>query len=87
MKKIFLCLSVVCLVLLTGCGKKSEKDIIKDFQDKVLNTDAYYQLTGIKRGNVPTDFLTFNYYQFGLYSLFISIPWPAAANTTASRAT
>ena len=45
MKKIFLCLSMVCLVLLTGCGKKSEKDIIKDFQDKVLNTDAYY-LTG-----------------------------------------
>ena len=45
MKKIFLCLSLFCLVLLTGCGKKSEKDIIKDFQNKVLNTDEYY-LTG-----------------------------------------
>ena len=45
MKKIFLCLSLVCLILLTGCGKKNEKEIIKDFQDKVMNTDAYY-LTG-----------------------------------------
>ena len=45
MRKIFLCLSLVCLILLTGCGKKSEKDILKDFQNKVMNTDSYY-LTG-----------------------------------------
>ena len=45
MKKIFLCLSLICLILLTGCGKKSEKDILKDFQNKVMNSDAYY-LTG-----------------------------------------
>jgi outer membrane lipoprotein-sorting protein len=44
-KKIFLCLSLICLILLTGCGKKSEKDIIKDFQKKVLDSNAYY-LTG-----------------------------------------
>ena len=45
MKKIFLCLSLICLILLTGCGKKCEKDILKDFQNKVMNSDAYY-LTG-----------------------------------------
>ena len=44
MKKIFLSLIVICLVL-TGCGKRDEKEVLKGFQDKVFNTDSYY-LTG-----------------------------------------
>lgn len=45
MKKIFLCLSFVCLILLTGCGKQNEKEILKEFQSKVTGADSYY-LTG-----------------------------------------
>ena len=45
MKKIFLCLSILCLILLTGCGKQDEKEILKEFQNKVMNADSYY-LTG-----------------------------------------
>ena len=41
MKKIFLCLILICLVL-TGCGKKDEKTVLKEFQDKVNNTKSYY---------------------------------------------
>lgn len=41
MKKIFLCLILICLVL-TGCGKKDEKTVLKEFQDKVNNTNSYY---------------------------------------------
>ena len=41
MKKIFLCLILICLIL-TGCGKKDEKTVLKEFQDKVNNTDSYY---------------------------------------------
>ena len=41
MKKIFLCLVSACLVL-TGCGKQSEKTVLKEFQDKVMNSDSYY---------------------------------------------
>ena len=44
MKKIFLCLILVCLFL-TGCGKKSEKVVLENFHDKVMESDAYY-LTG-----------------------------------------
>ena len=44
MKKIFLCLLLV-LLMLTGCGKRDEKEVLKEFQNKVNNTDAYY-LTG-----------------------------------------
>jgi len=40
-----------------------------------LNTESYYQLTGIKKGGVPTDFFTFNYYQFGIFSMLLSIPF------------
>jgi len=43
-KKIFLCLVSACLVL-TGCGKQSEKTVLKEFQDKIMNSDSYY-LTG-----------------------------------------
>jgi outer membrane lipoprotein-sorting protein len=41
MKKIFLCLVLICLVL-TGCGKKSEKAVLDKFNDLVMNSDAYY---------------------------------------------
>ena len=34
MKKIFLCLFLVCL-LLTGCGHHNEKEVLKEFQNKV----------------------------------------------------
>ena len=44
MKKIFLILILICLVL-TGCGRRDEKEVLKGFQDKVLGTDSYY-LTG-----------------------------------------
>ena len=40
-KKIFLCLIIVCLIL-TGCGKQSEKTVLNEFQDKVVNSDSYY---------------------------------------------
>ena len=41
MKKIFLCLISTCLIL-TGCGKQSEKTVLKEFQDKVENSNSYY---------------------------------------------
>ena len=41
MKKIFLCLITICLVL-TGCGKKNEKTVLNEFQNKVMNSDSYY---------------------------------------------
>ena len=44
MKKIFLCLLLVCLVL-TGCGKRDEKEVLKEFQNKVNNANSYF-LTG-----------------------------------------
>lgn len=31
----------MCLIL-TGCGKKDEKTVLKEFQDKVSNSDSYY---------------------------------------------
>lgn len=44
MKKLFLCLSLICLIL-TGCGKQDEGSILKEFETKVNEADAYY-LTG-----------------------------------------
>ena len=44
MKKIFLCLCLICLIL-TGCGKKDEATILKEFQNLVEETESYY-LTG-----------------------------------------
>ena len=41
MKKIFLCLISICLIL-TGCGKQNEKTVLKEFQDKVENSNSYY---------------------------------------------
>ena len=44
MKKIFLFLILICLIL-TGCGKRDEKEVLKEYQNKVLAADSYY-LTG-----------------------------------------
>ncbi len=41
MRKIFLSLIIVCLIL-TGCGKHNEKEVLKNFQDKVNNANSYY---------------------------------------------
>jgi len=41
MKKIFLCLILICLIL-TGCGKHDKKEVLKEFQNKVENADSYY---------------------------------------------
>ena len=41
MKKIFLCL-ILCSLFLTGCGRKSEKVVLEEFHDKVMNSEAYY---------------------------------------------
>ena len=41
MKKIFLCLISICLIL-TGCGKQNEKTVLNEFQDMVNNSKSYY---------------------------------------------
>jgi outer membrane lipoprotein-sorting protein len=41
MKKIFLCLILICLIL-TGCGKQSEKSVLNEFRQKVENAKSYY---------------------------------------------
>lgn len=33
---------MICCLILTGCGKKDEKTVLKNFEDKVNNTDSYY---------------------------------------------
>ena len=42
MKKKMLFLLILGLFILSGCGKVSEKDIIKEFSKKVDNSDSYY---------------------------------------------
>ena len=44
MKKIFLILILVCLIL-TGCGKQNEREVLKEFESKVNDASSYY-LTG-----------------------------------------
>ncbi len=44
MKKIILSLVLACLIL-TGCGKHDDKEVLKEFQNKVNNADSYF-LTG-----------------------------------------
>ena len=41
MKKIFLSLILICLIL-TGCGKDKSSDVLKEFANKVNNSDSYY---------------------------------------------
>ncbi len=38
-----------------------------------LNTDAYATIVGRVGGGIPADFFTFNYYQFGIFSLLLSV--------------
>ena len=40
----FLCLFLVCLMV-TGCARHNEKEVLKEFQNKVNDANAYY-LTG-----------------------------------------
>lgn len=42
MKKLFLCISFLLVFLLVGCGKYDEKDVLKDFSNKVKKADSYY---------------------------------------------
>ena len=41
MKKIFLCI-FLCLIFLTGCGKKSEGDVLKSYTSAVEKAKSYY---------------------------------------------
>lgn len=58
MKKIFLILTLVCLTL-TGCGKKNESNVLKEFTDKVNNANSYY-LTGNMELVNNEDVFTYN---------------------------
>lgn len=42
MKKYVLLLLLFCSVLLVGCGKTTEKDIVKDLSKSVEKTNGYY---------------------------------------------
>lgn len=43
MKKILLVsICAVCLLLFSGCGKKGEKDILKELTKKIENSSAYH---------------------------------------------
>lgn len=42
MKKCVLTLLLFCSILLVGCGKTTEKDVIKDITKDVEKTDGYY---------------------------------------------
>lgn len=44
-KKLLLCIIIVSCCCLTGCFKKGEKDIVKDFEKKIENSKGYH-LTG-----------------------------------------
>jgi len=41
MKKIFLCLLAICLIL-TGCKSRNEKEVLNEFKNIVDNTKSYY---------------------------------------------
>ena len=42
MKKILLLVAIFSCVLLVGCGKYGEKDIVKDLNKKITNSNGYY---------------------------------------------
>ena len=42
MKKYLLFVAILSCFLLVGCGNYGEKDIVKDFNKKINNTDGYY---------------------------------------------
>ena len=58
MKKIFLFL-ILGSLMLTGCGKQNEKEVLRDFESKVNNADSYY-LTGNMELTNNEDVYTYN---------------------------
>ena len=45
MKKYLVCLIAIVSICVVGCGKKGEKDIVKNLSKKIENSKAYH-LTG-----------------------------------------
>ena len=74
MKKIFLCLILICLIL-TGCGKKNEKTVLSEFEDKVMKSDSYY-LSGnmelINNEDVYTYDISVSYKKDDFYKIELS---------------
>ena len=67
MKKIFLSLSFICLILLTGCGKQNEKEVLKEFQNKV--TDGKMELVNnedVFNYNISVSYKKDDYYKIEL---------------------
>ena len=58
MKKIFLILILGSLIL-TGCGKRDEKEVLREFESKVNDADSYY-LTGNMELTNNEDVYTYN---------------------------
>ena len=58
MKKIFLILILFCLIM-TGCGKRNEKEVLREFESKVNDTNSYY-LTGNMELTNNEDVYTYN---------------------------
>ena len=42
MKKILKIILVVCIFLMTGCGTKNAKNILKEMEKKLNNANSYY---------------------------------------------
>ena len=42
MKKYLLYIAILSCILLVGCGKYGEKDIVKDLNKKINNSEGYY---------------------------------------------
>ena len=49
MKKLLLCLCVV--LLLTGCSKNNEKNVLSKFTKKINNADSYYLVGDLELRN------------------------------------
>ena len=58
MKKIFL-IFILGSLILTGCGKRNEKEVLREFENKVNNADSYY-LTGNMELTNNEDVYTYN---------------------------
>ena len=58
MKKIFFVIVLICMILLTGCGKDTKESVFKDFTNKIGKLDSY-TITGVL--NVKNNNNTYNY--------------------------